>query len=846
MALLLAIQGIEPEVKLDYVSRQGIQVDVRGVPLLKGSFFQVYEPGWSKGYYSSNWNDQVVTRTADGVRMTTTSTDKLTEAEFLIRRTKVGFTAEYTVTWRGPKTAHMELSLGHLWAKALEHGSLRVGEKSVSNLTQLPARSNTSAERKFGEPNRSFVFEAPSMRAEVDVQGGNPADLFDARNYVSDWSENRDLFWFGMENVPLEPNRPTRITATWKIDASDAASAAGVRSLMPKWQHDERGFGPYEAPLPMVPKPKQAIEVRSNVAFVWGRNLSIKGAKDLQPPVRQALDWVTQRFEGIGEEGGQVELSIQNMNLPAGAYRLNTSTGRLVVTGQDREGVRNGLMRAATLSRPRGDRLIIPAMTIEDYPAVNWRGIHLFVGPEALQFQSQLMDGVLAPMLYNQVVLQAERTNWDAIRGTEGGWTMQKKDLAQLVARYRASGIEPTPLIQSFGHMGWLFLNGKNKDLMFNTEVPFSIDPRVPRTQVLLRSLWQEVMGTFKSDIMHFGLDEVDMRGWPSNSAPLVTELWKKQTGFLAQLAEENNASMMVWGDKMLAPGEAPDATHGHTKADAKARRDALPRGAFVADWHYKNDANPSIYTSLGLFKKEGLRPVASTWYRPNNIKGFFAAAANENVGTLHTTWAGYESNEANMVREFDQLSSYILAGEYAWSNRSELPKDLPYNPDELVQRIYDPVPQPIRRSTALQATVGTSSPVTVGNYVFQKWDQPVNLFTKLNPAAGRESKVRLPIGQRVRRIVVLMTASTRLDPMTTMATLTAFVRGGAVVTKEVKQGRDIRSLSETMGVLRSPRKDGMYAVELNFATPTFVESLEASAPNPLAGPSVHAITLVP
>ena len=42
---------------------------------------------------------------------------------------------------------------------------------------------------------------------------------------------------------------------------------------------------------------------------------------------------------------------------------------------------------------------------------------------------------------------------------------MSREDLVKLFKLYRDAGIEPTPLIQSFGHMGWLFMNGQNKDL---------------------------------------------------------------------------------------------------------------------------------------------------------------------------------------------------------------------------------------------------------------------------------------------------------------------------------------------------------------------------------------------
>ena len=91
---------------------------------------------------------------------------------------------------------------------------------------------------------------------------------------------------------------------------------------------------------------------------------------------------------------------------------------------------------------------------------------------------------------------------------------MKKEDLAKLFQWYRGIEVEPIPLIQSFGHMGWLFANGMNKDLAINPQVPYTLDPRKPGAKELIGKVWDEAASLLKPRTIHVGLDEVDMLGF--------------------------------------------------------------------------------------------------------------------------------------------------------------------------------------------------------------------------------------------------------------------------------------------------------------------------------------------
>lgn len=842
-ALLVAMstsQTAPSGLEVDLRSRSGLFVTWNGVPLIQGSFLQVYEPGWVRGYYSTNWNDQQIRRTSDGYEAIFRSGDGRVDGRIVLRQTGTELRADYTLAWNGATPANVEASFGHLWAPALQNGRIEIDGRATRSPLE-PARPTADIPgRTFGETGQEFLFAAPVGQIRASVSGA-PAYVFDARNYDQDFSRGRELFWFGVTNVPAAQGQPAQFSVVWNLQPRPVPLPAAI-PVKGRTQNLERALESRESVLPMVPEPKQ-VESSSGRAFIWPSPGGVA-----QASAKPAMEFLRSRFDLSAyrpRNAGRIAASQRNLGLPAGGYRLEVRNGTLTLVGQDAEGLRNAFLRAAMLTRIENGQPVIPAMRIVDHPSVDWRGVHMFVGPRARDFQGRMMQRLLAPLLYNQVVLQCERTDWDSTPGIELGWTMSKADLRALFASYRAHGIEPTPLIQSFGHMGWLFANNQNLDIAFNPQVPFSIDPRKPRTREVLSAIWAEAVELLDPKIMHFGLDEVDMRGWP-NDPKLTTEMWRMHVPFLGELAKKHGREMMIWGDKLLAPGEAPDATHGHTKADAAARRAVVPKGAWIADWHYINNANPAIYTSIELLQREGFKVAASTWNRPENIKGFFKAAEQRDAGVLQTTWAGYESTEENMLRESSQFVAYVLAGEYAWSGRSELARDLPYRPDDLLRRLMYGGNMPLRpvagRSVEWSPTGQTSE---IGNYRIAR-QAPLRTFFPLSEEGARqprEQTIEIP-SSNARGVVLGLDVRTPLDELAEVGQIVLHFANGTQRTVPVRYGQHVRVARDTRAVLTAPRA-GISAMHIRLAAGEQLTKVELRGTNPAAGLELHGITLL-
>lgn len=840
-ALLVLTSDPVLALDLDYRSRSGLFISLDQISLSQGSFIQYYQPGWGKGFYSSNWNEQVISKSGSQVIVTLKSTDGKVDGTVRLVKTPKGFRAHYRLGWNAPEPCNVEVSFAHLWAPALEAGSVFVDGVEARRPSIRLAPGKDPKPRMFGSEGSGFVFDAPLARVSATVSGAK-AYVFDSRGYDSDFSQNRELFWFGLSDLPTSKDKPAEFTVDWAITPKITESQHASVQVKAKVTDRSVVVSPNETKLPVVPKPKE-MSIGKGKAFTWMSFENVRLTSMWAAP----LAALGSRFDLGGYRpgaAGKMNIKAQDLGLPPGGYKLSVSDGILTVIGQDQEGVRNGLMRAVGLTSVESGELRIAPVEIRDWPSNGWRGLHMFVGPTANEFQGRMMRQLLAPMMFNQVVLQCERTRWDAIPGTEVGFSMKKSDLKQLFEQYRSVGINPTPLIQSFGHMEWLFQNNKNLDLALNPKVPYAIDPRKPRSQEVLSKIWKEAIELLHPQILHFGLDEVDMRGWPDDD-DLVTELWSIQVKWLAQLAKENGKEMMIWGDQMLGPREAPDAALGDSKEAAAARRAAVPAGTWIADWHYINNDNPKIYTSLELFEKSGFKPVATSWNRPENIKGFFKAAESHGGAVLQSTWAGYESTELNMLRESSQFVAYLLAGEYAWSGRSERAKDLPYRADDLFRKLMYAKPAPLSGLRGQSLEWSPVGKATIGNYSFAI-QKPIEAFFPLSAAGAKQPhETRLAFSEvPTQHMTFALSVQSPFDELTEVGQLRLTFKDGTARVFPIRYGQHVRAPKDGRLPMTAPSKGGISAVEIDLGKiHGGVTSVTLVATNPAAGIRLHAIS---
>lgn len=558
----------------DFDLRNGLTVRVNGIPVISGAGIQYYEDGWHKGYYSTHSESPKVTQIdSDTLEATLAGYSGLVSGSVRYHRAGNHLQVHYDLRWSGPEPAKVEANQALLSAPAVEKGTLTVDGTATRSLTEAnyPNQMDMTP-RRYGADAKEFVFDGPLVRLKAVTS--SPTTLFDARGYDQDYADGKSVLWMGELGLDVSKDKPLAFDVDWEITPKPVSEPKTATINLVGRQATV--VVPDSVPDPIVPHP-------TTNELKYSKLLDLKGKYDF--PAGHVRFWeseflsaLKQRFEPAVEDKTaapvHVDGGVSKLGFHPGGYQISITGSSISVLGEEDEGLHNGLKMLARLAVPHDGHIALPTGYLSSNPQIPWRGVHLFVGPEAPAFHRRLWERVLLPLGFNKVVLQCERTQWDCAPNLKlASDTMTKGDLAELFSWYRSKGVEPIPLIQSFGHMEWLFRGGANKELAVNPDVPYTIDPRNSGAQQLLKSLWTEAADLLKPDMIHFGCDEVDMRGFPPNSSALTTELWEKQIPFLADIAKSHGAKMMLWGDMALARGEAIDAYNADSVETAVKRR---------------------------------------------------------------------------------------------------------------------------------------------------------------------------------------------------------------------------------------------------------------------------------
>lgn len=374
-------------------------------------------------------------------------------------------------------------------------------------------------------------------------------------------------------------------------------------------------------------------------------------------------------------------------------YRLAVETNGLVILAGTAQGAFYGLQTLAQLWQQSSNECSCPALAIEDWPAMRFRGVHWFPSASGVPMQQKLIPNVFGALKLNRSVIQCEAARWDKHPEIAAPNSISKPDLRKLVETCRANYLEPIPLINVPGHAEWIFRNGSNLDIAEDPQTPYAYCVNNEKSYEFIQDVLNECLPIFQSKFCHIGHDEVTMRGrFPNPECPrckgsTTTALVVKHANRLSEWLGRQGVESMIWGDMLLGPGEARDAANAKTLADARQRRAEIDKKTIIIDWHYAESADAR---SLEILRKAGFRVVAASWYTPENIHHLSQAAlATGSEGLLQTTWMGYFPDERAMASQLKQFSAFVLAAEYAWSGRNESPSQLGYDPKEVFRKAY-------------------------------------------------------------------------------------------------------------------------------------------------------------
>jgi hexosaminidase len=757
--------------------------------------------------------------------------------------------------------------------------------------------ASTDQQKNDLAPNwRRLTFDSRLGEFTVRVQSDEPRVLFfDARRDPQPWAQDAPIFWLGLGSParPLPPLREQRVVldlalvpnrsgegstrrhgdteesknggslaegAAASVNfrlASDATAPSTGHQVIRSSRHqvqdavDPRG----RAPL-VIPRPKETQHQAKSCPLSSRHRIVVFGppeAKQAAEALQRELGerWkLTLPVEPRERAGSATTLLLQSRSAPSRrpaaksavwrdspeGYSLETRRDQVCVEAGTPAGAFYGVQTLLQLLRhsSRG-RVEVAGARIADWPSFPFRGVHMFPSGADPGFASKLVDRVIARHKLNRVVLEVENARWKSHPELHNALGATPEQLAALADQSRARFVEVIPLVQSLGHAQWMFEGGHYRHLAEDPDEPYAYCPSNPKSYELLFDIYEEAIRLFRPRTFHIGHDEVTNKGrFPHDEVCRekgLNRIFAEDVARLTEFLKERGIRPMLWGDMLLHASEASDAGNAATVEAARELRSLMPKEAVIADWHY---AGVTVFPSLPLIRQSGLDVVAAGWWNPLNVAYLARSAGGAGaLGLLQTTWVGRYPTEKVLANEARQFVAMLLAAEYAWSGRSDLPDEWEYTPGEEFARAWTAAPPedtvrpgtlvPLDAAAWLTTTDAVGrvgwlglgpehdlSALTGGRVRLHDWQfelppgRAAALPSRLGDAVA-PSSVEVTVDRPAAEVGLLNATGWRVPNGTRVARMTVTYEDGATRDLELTTGRNTAAWTDVRAVAEAP-----------------------------------------
>lgn len=739
------------DMEFSYTPVSGVSLSVAGVPIIKGSYVVVVNPGWTENYFNSLIIAKRFEQSAqvqlhkDGKKiiltLRTIPSPEAGETEEIFYGTQIftlsadntcSMTLEFKLIKNVP--AVFEWKAGGINPVPIIGCAYSAVNDRQTTTSLIPLKAVGSEIEECMLARDFNRLKINSRLGAIEIVAQPEASFFDYRK--NKWAEsNNPIFWLGFRerkitsgklhkyNITFHFSRDMRMIQKKAQPITMKAELTRVdNALMPEWEQKY-----------ILPTPKHLRY--TNTLFPLSSDTKIYVGKNPGTGLENAMNFFLEELrelygiepQVIKEEGTQVTLTANSIfvgevdrysvptklceqeqqKLPENeeGYCLVANDKLVSVAAKTEKGIFYGLTTLLQLIKVSEQGVFIKGAEITDFPALKFRGIHCLSGKDAGDEIARAIRTLMARFKINSLVWECEYIIWDShpeIAHKEYG--MEKSEARKVITAAQKHFVELIPLVQSLGHCEWIFTNDQNLDLAEDPQHRYAYCPTNPDTYKFIFSVYQEALDFFKPRYFHIGHDEVTMVGdFPSRSrasGKSVTELIMEDIQKLHGWFTERGVKIMLWGDMFLAPGEGTDACFAPSIGEARKRRALLPRDAIICDWHYAV-AEPAEYKSLKVFRDSGFKTIGAAWFRSDNIRNLAQACVMFGVeGFLQTTWAGFNFKITDNEAEWHQYYAYLWAAEYAWSGKNTPIMELPFDAKQVFLDLwFEKKPEKKKRS---------------------------------------------------------------------------------------------------------------------------------------------------
>ncbi len=346
-------------------------------------------------------------------------------------------------------------------------------------------------------------------------------------------------------------------------------------------------------------------------------------------------------------------------------YTIEVKGGRIVVAGASDAGLFYGVQTLRQLMQPDGKKLIVPEVSIRDWPSMRWRGVHddLSRGPipklEFLKQQIRTLSEYKINMFSPYMEAVFAYKGQPLIAPQEAAVTPgEARELVKYAAQYYVTVV---PEQEAFGHLHNILKYELYTDL---AETPHGhvLAPGQEGSYALIQKMFDELAEVYPGPFLHIGADETFELG-RGQTKPRADEvgIGKVYLDFLARITDilkPHHKRIMFWGDIAM---KYPQLLN------------ILPKDVIAVAWSYS--ARPNFDNMLKPYKDAGLdlfvAPGANNWnvIFPNldnaypNISVFVRDGQKYNaLGMLNTNWN--DDGESFIGLTWPQ---FVLGGACSW-----------------------------------------------------------------------------------------------------------------------------------------------------------------------------------
>ncbi|MGB7602189.1 MAG: beta-N-acetylhexosaminidase [Candidatus Sulfotelmatobacter sp.] len=353
-------------------------------------------------------------------------------------------------------------------------------------------------------------------------------------------------------------------------------------------------------------------------------------------------------------------------------YLLYSDQLHLIVAANTGQGLFYGVQTLRQLLRADGHTLICPAVSIRDWPSMEWRGVQddISRGPIPTEDYMKQQIRMLSAYKVNLFALYMEHVfdfaSQPLVAPKEAALT--PKEINSLVDYAKKLYVTILPEQQTFGHLHNMLKYEIYSDV---AERPHGhvLTPTKQQSYEIIKAMYADLVPLFPGPFLHIGGDETFELGHGQTAALAAQEglgrVYLDHIQKVSAILRPYHKQLMFWGDIAVKYPQLLSI---------------LPKDMIAVPWDY--DAKPSYESIIKPYRDAGLRvvvaPGANNWNQiwPNldvayvNIRNFVRDGQKLGaMGMLNTTWnddgesiygmawpalifgaaAGWQSNESDV-----------------------------------------------------------------------------------------------------------------------------------------------------------------------------------------------------